>query len=85
MRRCVWSRNLVNEEDMTRDGPQRHEKEERYETQLITGNWRDALKCASLNECSNVVLRGNKCFRIVVVKTYKTTIRKISTLKNLKT
>jgi len=26
MRRCVWSRNLVNEEAMARFGPQRHRK-----------------------------------------------------------
>jgi predicted RNA-binding protein YlxR (DUF448 family) len=24
MRRCVWSRNLKNEEDLARVGPQRH-------------------------------------------------------------
>ena len=27
MRRCVWSRNLKNEEAMARDGPQRHRGE----------------------------------------------------------
>jgi len=26
MRRCVWSRNIKNEEAMARDGPQRHKK-----------------------------------------------------------
>ena len=26
MRRCVWSRNLMNEEAMARVGPQRHKK-----------------------------------------------------------
>jgi len=26
MRRCVWSRNLKNEEAVARDGPQRHKK-----------------------------------------------------------
>ena len=26
MRRCVWSRNLKNEEAMARFGPQRHKK-----------------------------------------------------------
>ena len=27
MRRCVWSRNLKNEEAMARVGPQRHRKQ----------------------------------------------------------
>ena len=27
MRRCVWSRNLKNEEAMARAGPQRHRKQ----------------------------------------------------------
>jgi len=33
MRRCVWSRNLKNEEAMARVGPQRHreEKNTQYE------------------------------------------------------
>ena len=29
MRRCVWSRNLMNEEAMDRVGPQRHKKEKK--------------------------------------------------------
>ena len=29
MRRCVWSRNLKNEEAMARVGPQRHRREKK--------------------------------------------------------
>jgi len=32
MRRCVWSRNLKNEEAMARVGPQRHRGEKKTKT-----------------------------------------------------
>ena len=36
MRRCVWSRNLKNEEAMARDRPQRHTRKERPYNPLIS-------------------------------------------------
>jgi len=33
MRRCVWSRNLKNEEAMARVGPQRHRKQNKQNKQ----------------------------------------------------
>ena len=34
MRRCVWSRNIKNEEAMTRVGSQRHKKKIQYSNKL---------------------------------------------------
>jgi len=44
MRRCVWSRNLKNEEAMARIGPQLHKKK----IPLISAN--DQLFCRILQE-----------------------------------
>jgi len=35
MRRCVWSRNLVNEEAMARVGPQRRKKKKKKKAPVI--------------------------------------------------
>ena len=36
MRRCVWSRNLKNEEAVARIGPQRHREKNGHSTNLTT-------------------------------------------------
>jgi len=36
MRRCVWSRNLKNEENIVRVGPQRHREKENQIVYMVT-------------------------------------------------
>jgi len=38
MRRCVWSRNLKNEEAMARVGPQRH-RNKKFTNQTVINNY----------------------------------------------
>jgi hypothetical protein len=39
VRRCVWSRNLKNEEATARVGPQRHKKKEHSRYSVWTMGW----------------------------------------------
>ena len=56
VRRCVWSRNLKNEEAMVRVGPQRHRK------QIIVNKWLDFITktecvyCAVQTGCSVIII-----------------------------
>jgi len=48
MRRCVWYRNLKNEEAMVRVGPQRHKKKTQN-MKLVTNKFKSGVINLSLN------------------------------------
>ena len=59
MRRCVWSRNLKNEEAMAGVGPQRHRKENNNLYVIINIHiFFMFLKCGFFNECFPVLSKS---------------------------